>query len=315
MKALITGGGGFVGQWLARALLQRGDDVDLAGIGAVLDGPPILDAAERARVRWLSADFRVAAAVAGVVEASTPDVVFHLAGVSFPPDADRAPVDAYDVNALGVVRLLDALRTQQVDATTLVVGSSVQYGAHAAREMPLAESAEQRPATVYGATKSAQEIAARQFAIGSGMRVICTRSFNHSGPGNGSQYLIPSLVARAQKIARGGAPTLHLGNDVVRDYLHVADVVRAYIALAERGIAGEVYNVCSGIGNSVRKLADDALLQLGVTADISTEPALVRASDIPILVGSPEKLVRDTGWSPAKTTTDIIADLLNASTD
>jgi GDP-4-dehydro-6-deoxy-D-mannose reductase len=315
MKTLITGGGGFVGQWLARALLQRGNFVDLTGVGAVADGPAILTPAERARASWIPGDFRIAEDVARVVALSAPDVVFHLAGVSFPPDADRAPIDAYDVNALGVVRLLSALRAHRPDATVLVVGSSVQYGAHDAREMPLRERAEQRPATIYGASKAAQEVAARQFAVGAGMRVVCTRSFNHSGPGNGPQYLIPSLVTRARAIARGSAPTLHLGNDVVRDYLHVADVVDAYIALAERGISGEAYNVCSGIGVSVRKLAADALLRLGVTADISTEPTLVRASDIPILVGSPEKLVRDTGWSPTKTTTDIIADLLNASTD
>jgi GDP-4-dehydro-6-deoxy-D-mannose reductase len=181
--------------------------------------------------------------------------------------------------------------------------------------MPLEETAPQRPMTTYAASKAAQEIAALQFHLGAGVRVIATRSFNHSGIGHGMQYLIPSLVARAKRIARGAEKGLSLGNDVVRDYLHVSDVVAAYLQLAARGRPGEVYNVASGRGVSVRQLAAEILLRVGATADISTEAALVRASDIPILIGSPAKLQRDTGWAPARTHADIIEDLLHAATD
>lgn len=315
MKALITGGGGFVGQWLARTLLERGDVVELAGLGPSIDGPAILTEAERRRVVWRRADVRVDDDVSRLIAASRPDVVFHLAGLAFPPDADRGPVEAYEVNVLGAVRLLRVLRDAQPSATTLIVGSGTQYGAHAADELPLTETAELRPATIYAASKAAQEVAALEFHRAHGMRIVCTRSFNHSGVGNGPQYLLPSLVARARAIGRGGDAALRFGNDSVRDYLHVSDVARAYVALAERGRAGEVYNVCSGVGLSVRKLAQDVLLLAGVSADISFAPALSRASDIPVLVGSPEKLMRDTGWAPAKSHTDIIGDLLNASTD
>jgi GDP-4-dehydro-6-deoxy-D-mannose reductase len=106
-----------------------------------------------------------------------------------------------------------------------------------------------------------------------------------------------------------------IGNDVTRDYLHVEDVAAAYIALTERGRPGEVYNVCSGVGISVRDLARDVLLRAGLRPDISTDTSLVRATDIPVLVGSPAKLMRDTGWTPRKTHADIIDDLLNAATD
>jgi GDP-4-dehydro-6-deoxy-D-mannose reductase len=95
----------------------------------------------------------------------------------------------------------------------------------------------------------------------------------------------------------------------------VTDVVAAYLALVERGVPGETYNVASGAGISVRRLAEDILLRAGVTADISTDASLVRATDIPVLVGSPEKLMRDTGWVPRKTHGDIIDDLLHAATD
>ena len=221
------------------------------------------------------------------------------------------------MNALGAVRLLSAIRRRKVagviDPATIVVGSGMQYGQHDASEMPLTESTEQRPVTTYAASKAAQEVAALQFFRGSAVRVICTRSFNHSGIGHGDQYLVPSLIARAQRIRRGEEQRLVLGNNVVRDYLHVSDVVAAYLALADRGRVGEVYNVASGQGLSARQLADDVLLRVGARADISTEPALVRASDVPILVGSPEKLATDTGWAPRRSHIDIIDDLLRSN--
>lgn len=317
MRALITGGGGFVGQWLTKLLLSRGDSVDLAGLGATLTRPYVLDADQRRAVRWLPMDVRDAEDVDLVVERSRPEVVFHLAGVSFPPDAERAPTTTYDVNALGVVRLLGALRRRvqagALDPVVVVVGSGMQYGAHPADEMPLRESAAQLPVTTYAASKAAQEVAALQVFRGSGIRVICTRSFNHSGVGHGGHYLLPSLVQRAHDVLAGRATELSLGNNVVRDYLHVSDVVRAYALLAERGTPGEVYNVASGHGVSAHDLARDVLLRAGANADITTSPTLVRASDVPLNIGSPEKLVRDTGWEPLKTHADIIDDLLHSA--
>lgn len=312
-RVLLTGGGGFVGQWLARALLGRGDEPVLAGIGG--DEPQVLTPEEGRAVRWVSADVRVQQDVAAMVDATQPDVIIHLAGIAFPPQGDDDVALTYDVNTLGCVRLLATLAARKkagvLDPVIVVIGSALQYGVHDAGDMPLTESAEQRPLTVYAASKSAQEIAALQAHRAHGLRVVCTRSFNHSGVGHGSAYLLPSLVRRVRALASGDR--LALGNDVVRDYLHVSDVADAYLALAERGTAGEVYNVASGIGLSVKRLAMDVLLHAGVAADISTEPSLVRPTDIPVLIGSPEKLMRDTGWMPRRTHADIIDDLLHAA--
>jgi GDP-4-dehydro-6-deoxy-D-mannose reductase len=315
MRALITGGG-FVAQWLARALIARGDAVFVAGLaeGTAL---PMLSTAEHERIQRIVADFRHPADVSRAVEASRPDLVFHLAGISFPPQADAAPDITRDVNVQGAVRLLDAISAQRLDPMVVIVGSGTQYGRHEASEMPLDESAEQRPRGMYAVSKAEQEAIALERAARDGLRVACTRSFNHSGLGHARQFLLPTLVERVRGIQSGAAPVLKLGNDSVRDYLHVDDVVTAYLSIAERGRVGETYNVASGKGVSVRQLASDVLLRAGVSADISTEPALVRASDIPVLIGSPAKLSRDTGWTPAKTHADIIDDLLrpNAATD
>jgi GDP-4-dehydro-6-deoxy-D-mannose reductase len=145
--------------------------------------------------------------------------------------------------------------------------------------------------------------------------VIATRSFNHSGPGQARHFLLPALVARALEARADGRQGVPIGNqEPIRDYLHAEDVAAAYVALAERGVPGEAYNVCSGVGVTVGELAADVLQRVGVRADITTDPSLVRPVDLPALVGSPEKLRRTTGWSPRRTRADIIDDLIHAQT-
>jgi GDP-4-dehydro-6-deoxy-D-mannose reductase len=91
-------------------------------------------------------------------------------------------------------------------------------------------------------------------------------------------------------------------------------VVNAYLALMERGIPGEAYNVSSGEGTSVRALAESVLQRVGVSAEISSDPALSRPVDVPVLIGSNTKLRRATGWAPRHTREDIIDDLIHAAT-
>ena len=90
----------------------------------------------------------------------------------------------------------------------------------------------QRGAMVYAASKAAQEVIALRDYYASGARVVCTRSFNHSGVGHAAEYLLPSLVRQVKAIRRGESKGLIIGNDVVRDYLHVSDVAAAYLGEA-----------------------------------------------------------------------------------
>jgi GDP-4-dehydro-6-deoxy-D-mannose reductase len=316
-RALVTGGNGFVAQWAVRAMLERGWAVTSAGIGDSPSSPVLSDDEQRA-AEWRTMDVTRQDEVAAVVDEARADVVLHLAAVSPVPDALRDPGRAYEVNTVGTVRLLAELRRHRTagtgDPVVLVVGSAEQYGRHEINEMPLHEDSEQRPLTLYAASKVAQEVAALQAFRSDGVRVVCTRSFNHSGVGHDARFLLPSLVARALELRTRG-DTLSIGNgDTVRDFLHVRDVVDAYLALLERGAAGEAYNVCSGEGISVRELAKSVLRRVGVTADVTTDPAFSRPVDVPVLVGSNAKLRRATGWAPTRTRDDIIDNLIHAAT-
>lgn len=318
MRALVTGAGGFVGQWLCAALLEQGWDVAGATIGDVTPSPA-LPADRRAAVRWLSADLRAPATPARLLDESRPDAIFHLAGVSSVPQAAADPAEAYEVNVVASARLLaetaSRRRAGTIDPTILVVGSAEQYGRHEPAELPLREESPQRPLTVYAASKAAQEVAALQAARADGLRVVATRSFNHSGPGQPPHFLLPALVRRALAIRDGAPGDFAMGNtEPVRDYLHVRDVVEAYILLAARGTAGEAYNVCSGTGHASGALAARVLARIGIIAPVRTDPALARAVEVPTLVGTPEKLQRATGWRPTRTCDDIIDDLIHAST-
>jgi GDP-4-dehydro-6-deoxy-D-mannose reductase len=315
-RALVTGGAGFAAQWLERALLERGWEVSAAGLGV----PPqhgVLGDDERRSVRWMEADVRRSSDVARALDAARPDAIFHLAGISFVPAAAADPGETYEVNVVGTVRLLAAVTERRgagaLDPVVLVVGSGEQYGRHEADDMPLDEGASQSPLSVYASSKAAQEIVALQTARAHGLRVVATRSFNHSGPGQAAHFLLPALVSRALEARANGRRSVAIGNrDPIRDYLHVEDVASAYMALAERGVAGEVYNVCSGEGVAVGELAAAVLQRVGVPADITTDPSLVRPVDLPALVGSPAKLRRITGWAARRTRTDIIDDLIHA---
>lgn len=313
MRALVTGGGGFVAQWVIRAMAARGWEVTAVGLEP--EAPATVVAAG---VRWRQLDVRDEGALGDALDAGRPDAIVHLAAVAFPPAATADPAAAWELNVVGTVRLLGAagarVKAGTLDPVVLVVGSSEQYGRHDAGDMPLREEAAQRPLTVYGATKAAQEVAALQVHRANGVRVVATRSFNHSGPGQGIDFLLPALVRRALDLRASGGAGLVLGDQTpVREFTHVADVAEAYCRLVEHGVAGEAYNVCSGQGTTVRELALSVLHRAGVTAEISTDPALLRPVDVPILVGSPDKLRAATGWSPVRTRDDIIDDLIHAA--
>jgi GDP-4-dehydro-6-deoxy-D-mannose reductase len=316
--ALVTGAAGFAGQWLCRDLVHHGWSV----IGTSLEGDPgpgILGAGDHRVVTWLRQDLRGAEAIAQTVEAIAPDVIFHLAGVSFVPAAGRDPVQAFDVNAGVAVRLLHAVGARRaagtLDPVVVLIGSGEQYGRQDPSAIPLDEQMECRPCSVYAATKTAQEVFGLQAFRSEGTRVVCTRSFNHSGRGQAGQFLLPALVARALRARTERTRTLDIGNtDTVRDFLHVEDAVRAYVMLAERGHAGEVYNVCSGQGISVGDLALAVLTAAGADARPTPVEELRRRSDVPTLVGRNDKLRVHTGWAPRRSRDDIIADLIDAAT-
>ena len=182
-----------------------------------------------------------------------------------------------------------------MDPAVVVVGSGEQYGRHDGTER-LSETADQRPQSVYGATKAAQEIAAFQAWRESGLRVVCTRSFNHTGPGQSPNLLVPALVRRALALRGAARPRLSVGNTTpIRDFLHVEDVVRAYLLLADRGIKNKLQarpTTSQAARTYVGALATLVLDHVGVAAELEPVAEYIRTVDLPVAVGDSTKLVR-----------------------
>ncbi|MEP6779374.1 MAG: GDP-mannose 4,6-dehydratase [Gemmatimonadaceae bacterium] len=318
-RALVTGAVGFVGRWLCAALDRNGwsvtgaahSDADIAK--HALDGPW----GSLKNISWRSGDVRDASFLHALVNEARPDAVVHLAAISHVQQATNDPTLAWDVNLLATVRLLHELNARrlagEIDPTILLVGSAEQYGRQPQSAMPLREVSPLEPLTVYGATKAAQELAGLQLFRSSGLKVIAARPFPHAGPGQEPQFLIPALMARAVALqaANQGAPMLIGNTTPIRDFLHVSDVVAAYISLLEKGRPGVAYNVASGIGLTVHEVAKRVIARVGANAQLVKDAALVRAVDVPALVGDATRLTHDTGWRPARRFDDILDDLLD----
>jgi len=288
-RVLVTGVAGFVGRHLADAVIGRGARVWGVGFGELPAGLRL--------ERWTSADVTDAAAVAAAVAEAEPQWVIHLAGQSSAALSFRQPVETYRANVLGTWGLLDAVRRHAREARVLLVGSGEAYGPQAAGSRA-SESAPFRPVSPYALSKAAADSVGEAFANRHGLDLVRTRSFSHTGPGQSPAFALPSFARQIAAIEeRPGEPVLRVGNlDVVRDITNVRDVTGAYLALLERGRRGAAYNVCSGEGTL---LADAVRTLCGlarVPVRIEVDPALVRAADVPWLVGDPSAIGRDTGW-------------------
>jgi GDP-4-dehydro-6-deoxy-D-mannose reductase len=154
--------------------------------------------------------------------------------------------------------------------------------------------------TVYGASKAAADLTAAQWARAYALDVVRARPFNHTGPGQDAAFVCSALARQVAAIEAGRQePVLRVGNvDRVRDFSDVRDVAAGYVALLERGRAGEAYNLCSGSGSSIAEVIAILRTHARVPLRVHSDPALRRAVDVERMVGSHERATRDTGWAP-----------------
>jgi GDP-4-dehydro-6-deoxy-D-mannose reductase len=292
MRALITGGKGFVGQWLAAHLKDSGDEV------AVID---------------IETDVADEAALRRVMTEVAPDAVYHLAAMTHVGESWENPSQVLRVNVLGTAEILAAARSLESSVRVLVVSSAEVYGVVTPEQLPLTEDTPTKPASPYAASKLAAEAVAFQAWRGFGQPVVVVRPFNHIGPGQSPNFFVPALAKRIVEARRSGARSLPVGNLTTRrDFTDVRDVVVAYRLLVERGDLGTVYNVCSGRDVAMSEVARELLELSGAALTLETDPSLLRPVDVPVLRGSAELLTSATGWEPRIPLATTLADVLTS---
>jgi GDP-4-dehydro-6-deoxy-D-mannose reductase len=298
---LITGATGFAGSHLVDLLLTQHDAVH-----AWFNPGGRVPASVDPRVRWRAVDLLDRQAALSAFEETSPSVVYHCAGVADVQQSWHAAAHALEVNVLGTHHLLDAAAHAAFHGRILVTGSALVY---ARSTDALTEHDPIGPVGPYALSKLAQEMIAAR----SDMDVVLARPFNHAGPRQNDSYATAAFARQIADIERGiGEPVLRVGNlDARRDITDVRDVVRAYRDLAERGVPRTPYNVCRGEAYRVGDLLDILLSFASVGVEVRTDPARMRPSDHPVVLGSHDRLTHDTGWTPAIPIERTLADILD----
>lgn len=316
MKVLVTGADGFVGRHLVARLLEAGHEVVAA---CRPGGEPVAawsDPRGRSTPQLIPLEITDPASVRGALERPS-DAIVHLAAVASVSEAREDPGRAWIVNAAGTARLVDAVaglreRTGS-DPLVLIVSSAEVYGA--GPRSPRTESDPLCPRSAYAASKAGAELAALETWRRTGLRVVIARPFQHTGPGQGPPYVVPSFVQRALAAKSSGASRVPTGNlDPVRDLLDVRDVAEAYLGLLAHGVPGEAYNIARGEGISLGELFRRITSLAGIRLEPVPDPSLIRGGDIPYLVGDVSKLRRTTGWSPRFSLDQTLQELVHAQT-
>lgn len=304
MNILVTGCNGFAGRHATAVLRQAGHEVAGGDVTDPAPGAPPhrhLDVREVDSIVQALADIR-------------PDAVLHLGGIAFVPLGWTKPQLVFEVNTIGTLNVLEAVRQQCPAARVLVVTSAEVYGSQPA-PAPLDESAPYRPDNIYGVAKAAADQSALLFGARHGLDIMVARPSNHIGPGQSLDFVSSSFAAQLAAISRGAEPLLRVGNlDQQRDFTDVRDVARAYALLLEKGPSGAAYNIASGVMTPVRAILDHLCAIARVEPRIEVDPALFRPTD-----QRPSyritRLHQDTGWQPViplrQTLADIYASILD----
>ena len=297
MKALVTGSEGFVGKYLRAELEGHGYDVtglDLA-----------------AGEKTAAVDLLDAGATEELIAALQPEVIFHLAGQADVGKSWKIPAKTFEINVIAAVNLMEAVRKHCPESTMVLVGSSDEYGNLRAAGASVSEETPVNPMTPYAISKIAQERMGQAYARAYGMRICMTRSFNHGGAGQRTGFMIPDFAAGIVKVERGEAEAVSVGNLASkRDFTHVKDIVRAYRLIAEKGKAGEIYNVGTGETHSAQEVLDRLIAKASCQVPVRQDPARMRPSDTPVIRCDRSKLTGDTGWEPEHSLDEILEDTL-----
>jgi GDP-4-dehydro-6-deoxy-D-mannose reductase len=309
MRALITGASGFVAPYVIEALHRAcGRDVVVIATSRESGTHPAFGKIE-------ALDVTDEAAVRGTIGRHQPDHVIHLAGIAAPGAALSDPQKAWRVHVRGTLNIAHAILDKAPECRLLYVGSGLVYGESAKSGAALDETALLAPVDEYAVTKAAADLALGALALRS-LKVVRMRPFNHTGPGQSEAFVVPAFAMQIARIEAGLLPPIiSVGNlDAERDFLDVRDVARAYALAVRNGDdleAGVILNLASGIPRRVGDILDHLLRLARVKITVQTDPARLRPSDLPRIIGDARRARMRLGWAPEHQFEQTLADMLD----
>lgn len=298
MRILITGITGFVGSHLADFLLTK-EDVEVYGIKRWRSRTENIEHLE-GKIILKECDLRDASSVRRVINEIRPQRIFHLAGQSFVPTSWRAPEETISTNIMAELNIFEAVRQVGINPWIQIAGSSEEYGMVYENELPVKETNPLRPLSPYAVSKVSQDLLGYQYFMSYRLNIVRTRGFNHTGPRRPPVFVCSDFAKQIVEIEKDLCdPIIYVGSlEAKRDFTDVRDIIRGYWLALEKGIPGEVYNICSGKGYKIGEILD---MLLGMTSNhikIKKDSARMRPSDVPVLVGDSTKFRKQAGWKP-----------------
>lgn len=310
-RALVTGITGQDGFYLAELLLRRGYHV----VGMLrANSPPNFEriAPLRDQIEFREADLTDPDSLVRLLEHAAPDEVYNLAGRSFVPESWQAPVHAADVMALGVVRLLEAIRQVNPRIRFCQAGSSEMFGQVDVE--PQSETTPCSPRTPYGVAKACAFWATANFRRHHGLFAATAIAYNHESPLRNIRFVTRKITDAAARIKLGRQSRLTLGNlAACRDWSFAGDVVEAMWRMLQRDEADD-FVVASGTKHSVERLVELAFARVGLDwrDHVDVDPALLRPEDPATLRGDITKARRELSWEPTVSFAQLVALMVDA---
>ncbi|THF74916.1 GDP-mannose 4,6-dehydratase [Cohnella fermenti] len=292
MRVLVTGAGGFVGRHLVDHLAMRGHDVVAGTRGS--------EARVRPGIRSVSLDMLSAEDIRKAVSLSKPEAIIHLAAQSNVADSWRDPLHTMRLNTIASIQLLDTIRELCPGTKLISIGSSEEYGATPQCGEPITETAPCLPQNPYAVSKFSAGQLLLQMARRDGLNVVHVRPFNHFGPGQSLGFVIADFASQIARIEQEEtAPIIRVGNLAAkRDFTDVRDVVRAYASLIECEAEPGIFNASSMSPREVGGILHTLIGFSQAPISIEVDNGKFRPIDVPVYVGSSDKLRQAVGWSP-----------------
>ncbi len=295
-RVLVTGATGMTGSALVHRLLQLEAEVHIFALPEREPESRLIRSGDIARVQVHEGRMEEPATVAAAVRATRPHLVFHLAAQPLVEVARDDPTRTFEVNVRGTWALLDACRLHAERPRAIAVASSDKaYGAR--DRLPYVESDPLDGSEPYEASKTITDILARTYARAYDLPTRVARCGNIYGPGDWNwSRIVPGTI---RSLLRGESPVVRSDGTPIRDYIHVDDVVSAYVSLATVDVApGEAFNFSSGERRSVREVLD----LVGEAAGVSREPVVLGTAkgEISVQYLDSGKARRMLGWSATR---------------
>lgn len=298
MKALITGSKGFIGSHLSAELEANGYEIIKCDI-AEGDGIVAMNIMDQAMIQ-------------SVLEKYQPDVLINMAGQANVGLSWKKPQFTVELNTIGLINILEAVRVVNPKIRVIAIGSSDEYGNLKDIGTNVTEDIPVKPITPYAISKQAQELFAQLYVNSYGMDICMVRLFNLGGAGQMKGYMIADFASGVADVEAGKSTQMSVGNlTSARDFTHVKDACRAVRLIAEKGHKGEVYNICSGVTHTAQEVLDKLIGMAKVEVRVVQDQARMRPSDTPVVCGNHDKLTEHTGWKPEIGLDQILRDALN----